>query len=69
MKTTIRIEDLEKIIKEAKENHKRDNSFALCVEIENGPISQVHGESDSIRVRQLNSYADCDSKTIMYINF
>lgn len=69
MKITVRIEDLEKIIKEAKLAHKYDDSLSLCVELHKGRESDSHAQSDSIKVVQLSSYSECVGKTVAYINF
>lgn len=69
MKITVRIEDLEEIIKESKLAHKYDDSLSLCVEFHKGKESDSHAQSDSIKVVQLSSYAECIGKTVAYINF
>lgn len=66
---TITVKDLERIIEEAKYNYKRDNSLAMCVELESAKPNDEYAKSDTIRVRQLSGYAECDPKTILYINF
>lgn len=69
MEITIKIEDLERIIKEAKSTCKYDDSLSLCVELYKGKESDIHAQSDSIKVVQLSGYAECMGKTIIYINF
>lgn len=69
MKITVRIEDLEKIIKEAKLAHNFDDSMSLCVELHKGKEADTHAQSDSIKVVQLSGYAECEGKTLIYINF
>jgi|WetSurMetagenome_2_1015567.scaffolds.fasta_scaffold815217_2 hypothetical protein len=66
---TITIEDLERIIKDAKANAKRNKSLILCVEFEKGKSAKVHGKSDVIKVWQLCAYAECNPETLLYINF
>jgi len=65
----IRIEDLEKIVSAAKEAHKRDSDLSSCVRLEKGKRGESHTDSDTIRVQMLSAYAECDPKTITYINF
>lgn len=66
---TIRIMDLEEILRKAKEQIKRDSDLIPVIEIESAKHGKYHGDSDTMRIRILSAYAECDSKTLTYINF
>lgn len=69
MKIQLSISDLEQIVKTAKENKHYDNSLSSTVEIELHKRTDSQTGSDSFRVMQKSSYAECNEKLVGYYNF
>ena len=69
MKIQLNINQLEEIIRIAKESKKYDSSLSNTIELEKQLSSPTHNGNDSVSVSIKSSYSECVGKTILNIHF
>jgi len=67
MEITIKISDLEDIVKAAKLKKESDSSLGNTVNLKQILESQIHGASDTLEVRLNSAYAECNGLKLGYI--